>query len=71
MAGFLFDDLIFGPVYSRRLGVSLGINLSPANNKYCNFNCVYCECGWTDKSNENKIVLPKRKNFKTLLENKL
>lgn len=71
MTGFLFDDLIFGPVYSRRLGVSLGINLLPVNNKYCNFNCVYCECGWTEKDNGIKIVLPKRANFKARLENKL
>ena len=71
MTGFLFDDLIFGPVYSRRLGVSLGINLLPVNNKYCNFNCVYCECGWTDNNNGIKIVLPKRANFKTQLENRL
>jgi wyosine [tRNA(Phe)-imidazoG37] synthetase (radical SAM superfamily) len=71
MTGFLFDELIFGPVYSRRLGVSLGINLLPVNNKYCNFNCVYCECGWTEKDNGIKIVLPKRTNFKTQLENKL
>jgi wyosine [tRNA(Phe)-imidazoG37] synthetase (radical SAM superfamily) len=71
MAGFLFDELIFGPVYSRRLGVSLGINLLPVNNKYCNFNCVYCECGWTDLQKGVKIVLPKRDNFKTQLENKL
>lgn len=71
MTGFLFDEVIFGPVYSRRLGVSLGINLLPVNNKYCNFNCVYCECGWTDKDNGIKIVLPKRDNFKVQLENKL
>ncbi len=71
MAGFLFDDLIFGPVYSRRLGVSLGINLLPVNNKYCNFNCVYCECGWTDNNNGIKIVLPKRANFKIQLKNRL
>ncbi len=71
MAGFLFDELIFGPVYSRRLGVSLGINLLPVNNKYCNFNCVYCECGWTDLQKGVKIVLPKRDNFKSQLENKL
>lgn len=71
MTGFLFDNLIFGPVYSRRLGVSLGINLLPVNNKYCNFNCVYCECGWTDKNNGIKVVLPKRDNFKAQLETKL
>lgn len=43
----LFSDIIFGPVKSRRLGLSLGINLLPVNNKRCNFDCLYCECGWT------------------------
>lgn len=47
MAGFLFHEIIFGPVYSRRLGTSLGINLLPTDVKICSFNCVYCECGWT------------------------
>ncbi len=47
MATFLFDDIVFGPVKSRRLGNSLGINLLPLKEKVCNFNCVYCECGWT------------------------
>lgn len=71
MSGFLFDELIFGPVHSRRLGVSLGINLLPTDNKYCNFNCIYCECGWTEKNKAVKIILPKRDNFKTKLEAKL
>ncbi len=71
MSGFLFDELIFGPVHSRRLGVSLGINLLPTDNKYCNFNCIYCECGWTTKTKGVKIVLPKRDNFKAKLETKL
>ncbi len=48
MSTFLFDEIIFGPVKSRRLGVSLGINLLPTRKKICNFNCIYCECGWTD-----------------------
>jgi wyosine [tRNA(Phe)-imidazoG37] synthetase (radical SAM superfamily) len=47
MATFLFDSIIFGPVWSRRLGESLGINLLPVNRKVCNFNCIYCECGLT------------------------
>lgn len=47
MGTFLFDSLVFGPVYSRRLGISLGINVLPVNSKVCNFNCIYCECGWT------------------------
>jgi wyosine [tRNA(Phe)-imidazoG37] synthetase (radical SAM superfamily) len=70
MAGILFDELIFGPVHSRRLGISLGINLLPVHNKFCNFNCVYCECGWTDNS-ATQIVLPKRTDFKRLLSEKL
>jgi wyosine [tRNA(Phe)-imidazoG37] synthetase (radical SAM superfamily) len=43
----LFDEIIFGPVLSRRLGFSLGINLLPTDCKICTFNCIYCECGWT------------------------
>ena len=42
----LFDDIIFGPVHSRRLGLSLGINLLPVESKFCSFDCIYCECGW-------------------------
>ena len=41
----IYPSPIFGPVHSRRLGVSLGINLMPADGKLCSFNCVYCECG--------------------------
>jgi len=47
MACFLFNDIVFGPVISRRLGISLGINLLPLNKKVCTFDCIYCECGWT------------------------
>ena len=42
---FLFDKIVYGPVRSRRLGLSLGINLSPADGKRCTFDCIYCECG--------------------------
>ncbi|MBS3805909.1 MAG: radical SAM protein [Bacteroidales bacterium] len=49
MATFLFDKIIFGPVQSRRLGASLGINLMPNDRKICTFDCIYCECGWTDQ----------------------
>jgi wyosine [tRNA(Phe)-imidazoG37] synthetase (radical SAM superfamily) len=70
MAGFLFDKLVFGPVYSRRLGVSLGINLLPVDNKYCNFYCIYCECGWTENSG-SLITLPTRDDLRKQLENKL
>jgi len=57
MSCFLFDKIIFGPVLSRRLGNSLGINLLPHNKKICSFNCVYCECGWT-KPGHNIIEQP-------------
>ncbi|MBR3846244.1 MAG: radical SAM protein [Alistipes sp.] len=42
----LFEEVIFGPVRSRRLGVSLGVNLLPIHAKLCSFDCIYCECGW-------------------------
>jgi len=42
----LFHDIIFGPVRSRRLGLSLGVNLLPPEQKLCSFDCIYCECGW-------------------------
>ena len=42
----LFEDVIFGPVRSRRLGISLGVNLLPVHSKLCSFDCIYCECGW-------------------------
>ena len=41
-----FDDIVFGPIVSRRLGSSLGVNILPSKGKLCNFDCVYCECGW-------------------------
>ena len=41
-----FDEIVFGPIYSRRLGSSLGVNILPSKGKLCNFDCVYCECGW-------------------------
>ncbi len=47
MGTFLFSEDVFGPVNSRRLGVSLGINLLSTKQKVCNFDCVYCECGFT------------------------
>lgn len=50
MSGILFDEIVFGPVKSRRFGVSLGINLLPLQGKLCSFDCVYCECGLNEKS---------------------
>ncbi len=42
----LYENIIFGPIHSRRLGLSLGVNLLPLHCKLCTFECVYCECGW-------------------------
>lgn len=54
----LFPEIIFGPIESRRFGRSLGVNLLPLDNKICNFNCIYCECGWTDlRSVDSKFFL--------------
>ena len=71
MATFLFDEIIFGPVKSRRLGVSLGINLLPVKRKICNFNCIYCECGWTKNISEALSKLPPRENVYRALETRL
>jgi wyosine [tRNA(Phe)-imidazoG37] synthetase (radical SAM superfamily) len=71
MATFLFDEIIFGPVKSRRLGVSLGINLLPVKKKICNFNCIYCECGWTSDIEKAVSRLPGREEVYTALEIKL
>ncbi|MBE0674145.1 MAG: radical SAM protein [Bacteroidales bacterium] len=70
MATFLFDKIIFGPVKSRRLGVSLGVNLLPADRKVCNFNCIYCECGWT-REEHLKSPLPSRDDVRRELALKL
>lgn len=71
MSTFLFDQIIFGPVNSRRLGVSLGVNLLPTDSKVCSFDCIYCECGWTPKKRVQKAVLPSRELVKQKLEEKL
>ena len=71
MSTFLFDQIIFGPVKSRRLGVSLGVNLLPTDSKVCSFNCIYCECGWTPKKREQKAVLPTREIVRKKMEEKL
>jgi wyosine [tRNA(Phe)-imidazoG37] synthetase (radical SAM superfamily) len=71
MSTFLFDEIIFGPVKSRRLGVSLGINLLPVNRKFCNFDCIYCECGWSADIEKVKSQLPTRGDVFTALDNKL
>lgn len=71
MATFLFEDVIFGPVNSRRLGVSLGINLVPVNRKVCTFNCIYCECGWTNERHLPSDGFPPRELIAESLRKKL
>jgi wyosine [tRNA(Phe)-imidazoG37] synthetase (radical SAM superfamily) len=71
MSTFLFDKIIFGPIHSRRLGVSLGINLLPVTHKLCNFNCVYCECGLNQVEKGSQKTLPTRHEVYEALETKL
>lgn len=66
----LFESPIFGPVKSRRLGVSLGVNLLPSNGKVCTFDCIYCECG-LKKDRQSEEKLPSRELVKQRLEKKL
>ena len=71
MGTFLFDKIIFGPVKSRRLGVSLGINLLPGRKKVCNFNCIYCECGWSQSVDSEGGFLPSRNEVHEALASRL
>ncbi len=71
MGTFLFNEIIFGPVKSRRLGVSLGINLLPTAVKICNYDCIYCECGWTTPGSKPSAKLPDKKQVILALEEKL
>ena len=66
----IYPSPIFGPVHSRRLGVSLGINLLPADGKVCTFDCIYCECGF-NKDHRPKQALPTREEVRTALEARL
>lgn len=65
----LFGQIVYGPIHSRRLGTSLGMELMPLEHKLCTFNCVYCECGWNDPVSHPK--LPTREEVKAALEAKL
>ncbi len=64
------EELVFGPIHSRRLGSSLGINLLPTKGKLCNFDCVYCECGW-NKDGRGDRRLPTAAELRLTLEEKL
>ena len=70
MATVIYPSPIFGPVHSRRLGVSLGINLLPADGKFCTFDCIYCECGFNADFRPHQ-KLPTRDEVRCALENRL
>ncbi len=70
MSTVIYPSPIFGPVHSRRLGVSLGINLAPADGKHCSFDCIYCECGF-NADHRPHLPLPTREEVRTALEARL
>lgn len=70
MSTIIYPSPIFGPVHSRRLGISLGINLMPADGKICTFDCIYCECGF-NKDHRTKTPHPTREHVAEALEAKL
>ena len=70
MSTIIYPSPIFGPVHSRRLGLSLGINLLPADGKVCSFDCVYCECGFNE-DHRPELPLPTRQEVATALEQRL
>ena len=65
-----FDEIVFGPIFSRRLGSSLGVNLLPTKGKLCNFDCVYCECGW-NKDGRSDGKFPRLPEIEKALEEKM
>lgn len=70
MSTIIYPSPIFGPVHSRRLGVSLGINLLPADGKVCTFDCIYCECGF-NKDHRPTLRMPSRNEVAEALEARL
>ena len=64
------EETVFGPIFSRRLGSSLGINLLPVNGKICTFDCIYCECGW-NRDGRGDTRLPKAAEVREVLGAKL
>ena len=70
MSTIIYPSPIFGPVHSRRLGISLGINLLPADGKVCSFDCIYCECGFNE-DHRPELPLPEREEVAEKLEQKL
>ena len=69
MSTALYDRVIFGPIHSRRLGLSLGVNLLPLKHKLCSFDCIYCVCGWGEK--REKVRFNDRETVRKELEQRL
>lgn len=65
-----FDEIVFGPIFSRRLGSSLGVNLLPSKGKLCNFDCIYCECGW-NKDGRGDSRFPELEDIERALDEKM
>ena len=65
-----FDEIVFGPISSRRLGSSLGVNLLPSKGKLCNFDCIYCECGWNRDGADDRRF-PEYAEIEAALEEKM
>lgn len=63
----LYDNIIFGPIRSRRLGLSLGVNLLPVESKLCSFDCIYCECGW-NADHPGQRRFNSREDVRTMLD---
>ncbi|MDO5663933.1 MAG: radical SAM protein [Bacteroidia bacterium] len=70
MSTILFHEIVYGPIHSRRMGSSLGVNLLPYDGKLCSFDCIYCECGF-NKDFRTKTKLPDRENVRAAMEDKL
>ncbi len=70
MSTVIYPSPIFGPIHSRRLGISLGINLLPADGKVCSFNCIYCECGFNE-DHRPTLSMPTPSEVSQALEQKL
>ena len=70
MSTLLFSEIVFGPIHSRRLGASLGVNLLPHDGKLCSFDCIYCECGYNEDF-KTRSKSPSREAVRAAMESKL
>ena len=70
MSTVIYPSPIFGPIHGRRLGISLGINLMPADGKVCSFDCIYCECGF-NHDHRPSLPRPTREEVASALERQL